>query len=85
MGEHDKQQPAEELSYEQAFAELEQIVAALESGDLPLEESMAQFERGQALAERCAQLLDQAELKLSELTPDESGGYREQDFEPENP
>lgn len=84
MSENAKQQKAEELSYEQAFAELEHIVEALESGDLSLEESMAQFERGQALAERCAQLLDQAELKLSELTPDESGGYREQEFDQEN-
>jgi exonuclease VII small subunit len=41
---------------------------------------MTLFERGQALAERCGELLDQAELKLRQLVPDEGGGYAETDL-----
>jgi exodeoxyribonuclease VII small subunit len=58
----------EGLNYEQAFAELETIVAALESGDRPLEESLRLFERGQGLARRCAELLEKAELKVRTLS-----------------
>ena len=56
------------LSYEQAFHELEQIVEALETNQQPLEESMQLFERGQLLAQHCASLLDKAELKVRTLT-----------------
>ena len=61
----------EELPYEQALAELEDIVTALESEKRPLDEALALFERGQALARRCATLLDQAELKVQQLTGEE--------------
>jgi exodeoxyribonuclease VII small subunit len=57
-----------ELSFETAFDELEQIVTRLESGELSLEESVAQFERGRALSEHCQGLLDKAELRVSKLT-----------------
>jgi exodeoxyribonuclease VII small subunit len=70
-----KAKPPEELSYEQAFQELEATVRKLEAGEIPLEGSLALFERGQALAARCSELLDQAELKLRKLVPDERGGY----------
>ena len=62
------QVPVEQLSYEQAFAELEQIVAALESEEHPLEQALSLFERGQALARYCAALLDQADLKVQQLS-----------------
>jgi exodeoxyribonuclease VII small subunit len=57
------------LSFEQAFAQLEEIVARLESDELALDASLALFERGQALAAQCARLLDAAELKVKLLTP----------------
>ena len=60
-----------ELSYEEAMAELENIVTALEGGNQKLEESMALFERGQALMKHCAKLLEAAELKVRKLTGDE--------------
>lgn len=60
--------PVEELSYEQAFGELEQIVLALEAGENTLEASVSLFERGQALAHHCAKLLEQAELKVKQLS-----------------
>jgi exodeoxyribonuclease VII small subunit len=62
--------PVEELTYEQALAELEAIVATLEGEQNPLEEAMKLFERGQALVARCGQLLDAAELKVKQLSGD---------------
>lgn len=59
-----------ELSFEEAFQALEEIVLELESGELPLEEALQAFEVGQALATRGQELLEQAELKLIELQPD---------------
>lgn len=58
----------EELPYEAAFAELQDIVATLEGEPASLEQAMALFERGQALAMRCTKLLDQAELKVKRLS-----------------
>ncbi len=62
------QPPVEELSYEQALAELEAIVASLEVNKLPLDESMALYERGQALTKHCVALLDKAELRVKQLS-----------------
>ena len=63
-----KQTPLEELTYEQALEEMETVVAALEAGDKPLDEALALFERGQALYQRCIDLLDKAEFKVQQLT-----------------
>jgi exodeoxyribonuclease VII small subunit len=65
------------LTYEEAFAELETIVAALESGERPLEESMTLFERGQVLTKRCAELLDKAELKVQALVGESLTDFKE--------
>ncbi len=62
-----KSQPITELTFEQAFAELEESVRTLERGDLPLEESLALYERGQELSAYCAKLLDEAELKIQQV------------------
>jgi exodeoxyribonuclease VII small subunit len=62
------QKAIEGLTYEAAYAELENIVAALEGDDSSLDQALALFERGQALARYCSELLDQAELKILELT-----------------
>jgi len=69
--------PIEALKYEEAFTELETIVAALESGERPLEESMTLFERGQALTKRCIELLDKAELKVKTLVGETLADYTE--------
>ncbi len=61
----------EEMNYEEAYAELETIVAKLESEQSALDESMALFERGQNLSQRCALLLENAELKVKQLSGDE--------------
>ena len=62
--------PLKELSYEQALAELETIVASLESSKLPLDESMSLYERGQALTKHCVELLDAAEMRVKQLSGD---------------
>ena len=59
-----------ELSFETAYAELETIITKLESGDLPLDDSVTLFERGRLLSEHCQALLDKAELRVSQLTSD---------------
>lgn len=59
----------EKLTFEQAFEELEETVGKLEAGGLTLEESLALFERGQALAAHCGKQLDEAELKIEQITP----------------
>jgi exodeoxyribonuclease VII small subunit len=58
------------LSFESAFVELETILTRLDSGDLPLDESVALYERGRRLALRCQTLLDAAELRVSRLMDD---------------
>jgi exodeoxyribonuclease VII small subunit len=70
--------PIEEMTYEQAFRELETVVTALETEKQALDESMQLFERGQALARRCMDLLDKAELKVRQLT-----GNELEDFTPQ--
>lgn len=61
----------EKLSYEQALAELETIVASLEANKLSLEASLALYERGQSLTRHCIELLDNAELRVKKLSGDE--------------
>ena len=69
--------PNEELTYEAAYAELEKIVTALESGEQPLEEALALFERGQMLARHCSDLLAKAELKVQKLSGETLEPFRE--------
>ena len=59
-----------DLSYEQAFSELEDIIVAMESEQQPLEEAVKMFERGQILAQHCSTLLDSAELRIKEFNTD---------------
>ncbi|MCS6964158.1 exodeoxyribonuclease VII small subunit [Thermoflexus sp.] len=70
-----------ELTFEEALAELEHIVRALEGGGLPLEETMALYERGRALADRCQQLLQEAQLRVQLLERNESGAIHLTPFE----
>jgi exodeoxyribonuclease VII small subunit len=60
----------EDLTYEQALAELDAIVSALEGEQGHLVESINLFERGQALVKRCSELLEAARLKVQQLAGD---------------
>jgi exodeoxyribonuclease VII small subunit len=59
--------PIDGLTFEQALAELELIVGRLERGDVPLAESVAIYERGEALKQHCETLLREAELRVEKI------------------
>ncbi len=62
-----KFKPLEDLSYEQALQELEELVNTLETGENDLETTLLYYERGQSLASHCVSLLDNAELKVEDI------------------
>lgn len=62
------------LTFDGALEELRRVVARLEEGGLPLEESIALYERGAALHEHCGKLLDSAELRVQRLVDAAGGG-----------
>ena len=69
------------MSYEAALAELDEIIARLERGDVELEAAIAAYERGAALTRHCAQLLDRTEQKITQLVV-ASAGEVERPFQP---
>lgn len=70
--------PVENLTYEEAFAELERISAALEQNPASLDESLALMERGLGLVKHCAALLDKAELKVRQLSGEEIAALQDE-------
>ena len=62
-----------ELKFEEAIADLEQVVEQLESGDLSLEDSLAAFEQGVGLVRYCNQKLSEVEKKVELLVKDKQG------------
>ena len=69
------------MTFEQQLGRLEEIVAALEKGDVPLADSLALFEEGTKLIAGCTRQLDQAEQKVSLLTAGEMGLPEEHPFQ----
>jgi len=65
--------PVAEMSFEDAMKELETVVNRLESGDVPLEDSIKLYERGAALKEHCQKKLAEAEEKVAQITFDGEG------------
>jgi exodeoxyribonuclease VII small subunit len=55
-------------TFEESVAQLEQIVAAIESGEIGLEESLAKYEQGMELVKKCRGILDRAEKRIEQLT-----------------
>ena len=62
-----------DLKFEDCLTRLEQIVGALETGNLPLEESLKVFEEGITLARHCSRYLDDAERRIEMLVKDDGG------------
>ena len=62
-----------ELTFETAFARLEQIVRNLEAGEAGLDDSLHLFEEGVSLTRRCAEMLDKAEARIKVLVNGENG------------
>ena len=67
-------------SFEENMLRLEQIVRAMERGDVPLEESLKLFQEGTALVESCGKLLDEAELQVTKIVAGEDGSPQEVAF-----
>lgn len=65
----------EELTFEQAFTQLEQAVLTLETGDLPLAEALTLFERGMQMAALADRQLTAAELRVRQIIPDSDVGF----------
>ncbi|MEI7766651.1 MAG: exodeoxyribonuclease VII small subunit [Phycisphaerae bacterium] len=61
------------VSFEQALAQLEQIVSAIEGGQVGLEESLAKYEQGMALVKKCRTLLESAEKRIEMISQTDSG------------
>jgi len=70
-------------SFEKALKRLEEIVNKLESGDLPLDESLKIFEEGVKLSRFCAKKLDEAERKVEVLLKNEKGKFTTKPFSEE--
>jgi exodeoxyribonuclease VII small subunit len=71
------------LAYDEAFAELQRVVGALEAGGLPLEGTIALYERAVALQRRCEHLLAEAELRVQQLTAGPGGAVVAIDVRPD--
>ena len=63
----------EALSFEEAFAQLEAAVAALQDGNMPLERALHYYEEGMKLAQHCNELLQKAELRVQQLGINDEG------------
>ena len=59
----------ETMNFEKTFQELQNIITKLESSDLPLEEALKFYEKGQNLADQCAKILEEAQLRVEMLNP----------------
>lgn len=77
----DEKGQGEGPSFEHSMKRLEEIVGRLESGDLPLDESLRLFEEGIGLSKRAAGLLDQAERRVEALTKAADGSVEAEPFE----
>ena len=79
------EQPIDELSFDDALAELQRTVAELETGGQPLERSIALYERGVALQARCERLLTDAELRVQQLVARAGGALELREVQADEP
>lgn len=70
-------------TFEQSMARLEQIVRAMERGDVPLEESLKLFQEGTELVRSCGKLLDEAQLEVKKIMTAQDGSPVEEEFQDE--
>lgn len=73
----------ENQTFEASMARLEQIVRAMERGDVALEESLKLFQEGTELVKNCQKLLDNAQLQIKKITTAPDGSPVEEDFQDE--
>jgi len=68
------------MTFEQSMARLEQIVRAMERGDVPLEESLKLFQEGTELVRSCGKLLEEAQLQVNKIMVAADGSPAEEEF-----
>lgn len=73
------------LKFEDALARLDAIVAAMESGEIGIEDSIAQYEEAMALAEHCRRVLDRADQRIKQIQLDAAGKAQATDFDAPSP
>ena len=71
------------LTFEESMGRLEQIVRAMEQGNVPLEESLKLFQEGTALVNSCSKLLDEAELQIKKVMTAADGSPVLEEFDDE--
>lgn len=71
---------AKKMSFEESMTRLEQIVRAMERGDVALEESLKLFKEGTALVAGCEKLLDEAQMQIRKISVAPDGEPVEEDF-----
>jgi exodeoxyribonuclease VII small subunit len=71
----------EKLSFEQAIKELTGIVGRIEQGEIPLQDSLEQYEKGMALIKHCRTILQKAEKRIEKISKDEKSGDSSQESE----
>ena len=76
-----KEEAEDNLKFEEALERLERIVEKLESGDVPLDEALKQYEEGVKLSRRCTQKLAEVERKVEILTKTLAGGLKAEPFD----
>ncbi|MBE6944902.1 MAG: exodeoxyribonuclease VII small subunit [Ruminococcaceae bacterium] len=70
-----------EKTFEEAMERLEEIVTTMEQGEIPLEESLKLFEEGTALVRRCTEVLDKAQLRVTQVVAGAEGEPKEMEFD----
>ena len=76
-----KQNDMSKLSFEQAIKELTGIVGKIEQGEIPLADSLSQYEKGMALIKHCREILKKAEKRIEKISEEKNTGDRRQKTE----
>jgi len=83
MAKDEKKNDIGKLSFEQAIKELTSIVSRIEQGQIPLQDSLEQYERGMTLIKHCRGILQEAEKRIEKISEQENSENRSQNTEPD--
>jgi len=81
MAKNEKKNDIGEMSFEDAIKELTGIVGKIEQGEIPLQDSLTQYEKGMALIKHCREILQKAEKRIEKITEEKKTGDRSQKTE----
>lgn len=78
MAEKKQKNGINKLSFEEAIKELTNIVSQIEQGQIPLQDSLKQYEKGMALIKQCRTILQKAEKRIEKISKEEKAAVKEQ-------